>query len=169
MGRFDTPKDLFTARAQMRWGHNLLLFLVSLKSSPWQWHGFQQDDRHNDSIFENFLSPKWLCYRSSLTHLKCTKYHLQRSRFQKFSRRRNPRTHAFEGDALRRGREGERKGEGMRKGPESGLPRARTGSRRACLQLSTSSSSLSDRTRTEVPTWENPNVILWRHNDVILW
>jgi len=31
------------------------------------------------------------------------------------------------------------------------------------------SSSLSERTRTEVPTWENPNVILWRHYDVILW
>jgi len=47
----DTPKDLFMSGAQMRWGHNLLLFLVSLKSSPWQWQGFQQDDRHNDSIF----------------------------------------------------------------------------------------------------------------------
>jgi len=45
------PKDLFTAGAQMKWGHNLLLFLVSLKSSPWQWQGFQQDNRHNDSIF----------------------------------------------------------------------------------------------------------------------
>ena len=30
----DTPKDLFTAGAQMRWGHNLLLFLVSLKHYP---------------------------------------------------------------------------------------------------------------------------------------
>ena len=28
------PKDLFMAGVQMRWGHNLLLFLVSLKSSP---------------------------------------------------------------------------------------------------------------------------------------
>ena len=56
-------------------GHNLLLFLVSLKSSPWQWQGFQQDDRHNDS-------PEWLCYKS-LTHPKCTKSHLQWSRFQK--------------------------------------------------------------------------------------
>ena len=45
------PKDLFTAGAQIRWGHNLLLFLLSLKSSPWQLQGFQQDDRHNDSIF----------------------------------------------------------------------------------------------------------------------
>jgi len=49
--RGDTPKNLFTSGAQRRWGHNLLLFLVSLKSSPWQWQGFQQDDRHNDSIF----------------------------------------------------------------------------------------------------------------------
>ena len=47
----DTHKNLFTAGAHMRWGHNLLLFLVSLKSSLWQWQGFQQDDHHNDSIF----------------------------------------------------------------------------------------------------------------------
>jgi len=93
-------------------GHNLLLFLVSLKSSPWQWQGFQQDDRHNDS-------PEWLCYKS-LTHPKCTKSHLQWSRFQKiFPGGRNPRTPAFEGPLCGRGG---REGKGMWRDPESGLP-----------------------------------------------
>jgi len=39
-------------------GNNLLLFLVSLKSLPWQWQGFEQDDRHNDSIFLKLSVPK---------------------------------------------------------------------------------------------------------------
>jgi len=123
------PQGPLYGRAQMRWGHNLLHFLVSLKLSPWQWEGFQQDDRHNDSIFKNFLSPKWLCYKS--TRPKCTKSHLQWSRFKKISPGEKPLDPAFEGASLWQGRGGEGGGspgregkrEGMWMGPESGLPR----------------------------------------------
>jgi len=81
-----------------------------------------------------FLSPKWLCYKSSLTYPKCTKSHLQRSRFQKIFPGRNPRTPAFEGPLRGGGGSGEGGGkgkgdegrggemEGMWRGPESGLP-----------------------------------------------
>jgi len=127
------PQGPLYDRGQMRWGHNLLLFLVSLKSSPWQWQGFQQDDRHNDSIFWNFLSPKWLCYKSSLTHPKCTKSHLQRSRFQKIFLGEKPPDSRFWGSRFVAGEgvgrngegiEGEGKAEGMWRGLESGLPRS---------------------------------------------
>jgi len=73
-------------------------------------------------------SPKWLCYKSSLTHQKCTKSHLQRSRFQKnFPGGKTPDP-AFEGPLRGGGGGGEgrrkgRGGEGTWRGPESGLPR----------------------------------------------
>jgi len=44
------PRTSLRQRPKWDGGHNVLLFLVSLKSSPWQWQGFQQNDRHNDSI-----------------------------------------------------------------------------------------------------------------------
>jgi len=145
------PQGPLYDRGQMRWGHNLLLFLVSLKSSPWQWQGFQQDDRHNDSNFLNFLSQKWLCYKSSLTHPKCTKSHLQRSRFQKIFPWRNPRTPAFEGAASWRGRgwggRGKRgdwgKGRGCGGAQKVVCPGAPAGSQRAWIrQCETLSESL---------------------------
>jgi len=87
------------------------------------------------------------CYKSSLTHLKFTKSHLQRSRFKKVFPRGKPPDPCFWGGRFaagegwggrgkgRDGREGEWKGEGMWRGPESGLPGARAGSRRACVGL----------------------------------
>ena len=81
------------------------------------------------------------CYKSSLTHLKFTKSHLQRSRFKKVFPRGKPPDPCFWGGRFaagegwggrgkgRDGREGEWKGEGMWRGPESGLPGARAGSR----------------------------------------
>ena len=88
--------------------------------------------------FLNFLSPKWLCYKASLTHPKCTKSHLQQSRLQKIFLRRKSRTPAFEGAASRRGRgwEGRRR-DGRGKGRWCGGAQkvvcsgARAGSRRA--------------------------------------
>jgi len=95
--------------------------------------------------FFNFLSPKWLCYKSSLTHPKCTKSHLQRSRFQQIFQGKKPPDPAFDGAASRRGRgwrgggRGKgREGKGREKVRECGgarkvvCPGARAGSRRAC-------------------------------------
>ena len=84
------PQGLFTAGAQMRWGHNLLLFLVSLKSSPWQWQGFNKMTVTMTPFFKTFCPQNCFCYKSSLTHPKCTKSHLQRSRFQKIFQGEKP-------------------------------------------------------------------------------
>jgi len=73
--------------------------------------------------FLNFLSPKWLCCKSSLTHPKCTKSHLQRSRFQKFFPWEKPPDPRFWGGRFAVGegvgregkkREGRGKGRGCR-------------------------------------------------------
>ena len=121
----NTPKDLFTTAAEIRCylaydnivdcgkgvqtnsinlkivpadhysTNNLLLFLVTGLSTRWpsQWLHFL-----------NFLSPKWLCYKSSLTHPKCTKSHLQRSRFQKIFPGEKPPNLRFWGGSFAAGR-----------------------------------------------------------------
>ena len=79
--------------------------------------------------FLNFLSPKWLCYKASLTHPKCTKSHLQRSKFQKkFLGRETPGPPLLRGPLRgggggEEGEEGEVEGRGGERGGDVEVPR----------------------------------------------
>ena len=66
------PQGPLYGRAQMRWGH-LITFLGIIKIITLTVTGLSTRWPSQQLHFLNFLSPKWLCYKSSLTHPKCTK------------------------------------------------------------------------------------------------